>query len=71
MAMIGARDADRLGRAMCEQWGLNPHDVTHIAIHWTPREMPYAVVDLVLTEGAVRELLTLGVIERVRIEPAP
>lgn len=63
--------AEQLGRAMCAQWGLDPSNVTHIEIHWTPRELPYAVVDLHLSEGAVRELLTLSVVERATIEPAP
>jgi len=63
--------ATQLGRAMCAAWGLNPSDVMSIEIHWTPNDLPYAVVDLTLSEGAARELLTLSVVDRVMIEPAP
>lgn len=61
-----------LGSAMCRAWGLNPHDVLAIDLRWRVDELPTATVLLRTTEGVVREVLTLGVVDRVvvgEVEP--
>ena len=51
--------ATELGIAMCRQWGIDAAHCTAIDIRWRPNELPTATVELLLTEGVVRELLTL------------
>lgn len=54
-----------LGQAICAAWGIDPALCLGITIEWRPRELPIAVVELTLTEGVVRELLRLSVVERL------
>ena len=49
-----------LGRRICEAWGIDPAVCLCVDIAWRPGQMPFAVVELALTEGVVRELLTLA-----------
>lgn len=56
--------AQRLGQAMCAAWGLDPNYVTRIVVVWEPHDLPHAEVDLLMSETAVRELLTLSVVDR-------
>lgn len=69
--MIPMNVATELGKTLCEQWGLDPNHVAHIEIHLRPGEMPYAVVEVFLTEGTMRQLLTLNVGDRHEIADAP
>lgn len=62
--MSGPNVARQLGQRMCAAWGIDPALCVGITVEWRPDAMPVAVVELMLTEGAVRELLTLDVIDR-------
>ena len=58
--MTGVNDwVLEMGKAMCRQWGINPHECLAIDIRWRPYELPTATVELRLNEGVVHELLTL------------
>lgn len=59
--------ARQLGYAICAQWGIDPSTCCRIEIVWVPDELPYAVADLLLNEGVVRELLRLDVTSRERV----
>jgi hypothetical protein len=59
-----SRFARELGEAMCHAWGLNPSDVKAIDLRWRPDELPTATVELLTTEGVVREVLALTRAER-------
>jgi hypothetical protein len=60
--------ATALGIAICEAWGLNASDVFAIDVHWRPLELPRATVSIRTTEGVIRELLTLSVVDRRIVE---
>lgn len=56
--------ARELGERMCAAWGINPTECTAIEVHWTPFELPRAVVHLMLNEQVAYELLQLTVADR-------
>lgn len=55
----GIQFADALGKALCEQWGINPSECFAIHIDIEPHDVR-AYVHLAMNEGTVREILNIG-----------
>ena len=54
----------QMGVAICNAWGLDASLVCAIDLRWRPDELPTALIETKLTEGVMREVLTLVPISR-------
>jgi hypothetical protein len=58
-ADYGAHLGREIGAALCRNLGLDPNQVVALDFHWRPDELPTVDVTVFVTEGAVRELMSL------------